>query len=278
MAACARSREVLVLLAGALAACSLAYPLDAFHEHSGTTVSTEGSAPEPEPEGGSVEAGAPPVFTLRCNDLSPLSKFCDDFERTGVAGDWPSLITNRGGSATLDTNDSRSPLRSLLCTTPGGAGSQQAWLQRSFPEAAGTIMLRFDLKIGARIRSGDMVAGTLIALGTSDTNTFNQEISIKESGTSWLEADYRVNPARFHDHAFTHDLAYGSWQRVTIALHLEGRPPRAIVSLDDDVVVDDPLRFPVSRSPFLLQIGTIYATDSSEPTTLHVDNVALDWQ
>src|SRR5262249_9187499 len=137
MPARARLRELLVPLAGALAACSIAFPMDSYRGHPGGAMDAD------VPEGGDggqagIDAGdgGPPSFTLHCNELSPIPKFCDDFERTSVIGSWSLVNTALGGSVTLDTNDSRSPSRSLLCSSPGGPGFEEAWLRRSFPEVA----------------------------------------------------------------------------------------------------------------------------------------------
>jgi hypothetical protein len=250
--------------------------MDSFRGHPGAMTSPDGSASEAGGDSGlaAIDAGdgGKPPFTLHCNELSPIPKFCDDFERTSLLGNsWDLDSTSPGGSTTLDTNDSRSPIRSLLCKTPSDTGSLEALLQRSFPDVSANIVLRFDMKIDAALQSGNVIP-VLLGLGSPSASA-NNEMSLHPTGTSWLEADYRVSPARFQDHAFTREPAFGSWERVKVEL----QPSHIKVSLDDDVVVDDPLTYPVSPSRFYLQMG-LDTQEVKEASTLHIDNVALDWQ
>jgi hypothetical protein len=283
MLARARFRALLVLLAGALAACSLAFPMDSFRGPSGAAVEVvDGSAVDAGADSGqaSIDAaddGGPPSFTLHCSERSPIPKYCDDFERTSLLGNsWDAPGYALGGSATLDTNDSRSPIRSLLTTSPGGAGYQSAYLERHFPDVAASIVLGFDLKIAAPLPDGEVIPA-LIGLGT-DGSSANHEISVKPDGSTWLEADYRVNPPRFYSHHFTREPAFGEWEHVTVALQLQtGASPLIKVTFEQDTVIDEPFKFPVSPSSFYLQVGLIYAANVNAAMRVHIDNVTLDW-
>jgi hypothetical protein len=275
-----------VFALGAVGACTIAFPMDDFRAHPAAALdATDGSAGEAGgggndggPSGGEAGDGGPPPYTFHCNELAPAPKFCDDFERTTVLGDWEATGLALGGAVSLDTNDSRSPVRSLLSTTPGGSGYQSAYLHKSFSEVAATIFLRFDMKLDAPLPSGNgNVVPALVGLGPT-SGAANNEISIHPTGTTWLEADYRVMPARFHDHPFAREPKFGQWEHVTVTLQTTGSSPGIKVTFDQDTVIDDPFQFPVSPSSFYLQVGLIYAADVSTPTTLHIDNVALDWQ
>jgi hypothetical protein len=233
---------------------------------------------------GNADAGAVQglrdLSTLHCADMSPQPRFCDDFEHAGPSTGWDGASLSAGGSVTIDSTDSRSPTRSLLCTTPSSTTDTPiANVFRFFPDVMSDIWIRFDWKIASRPVTGRFVFALLRLGRTPDSLPLSFQFDIGPDDPIVLEeADHRTSAnGDFYPHALgAGAVQFGVWQYVQVHLTL-ATSPRVSITIDGNTVVDDGLAAPnPAPSPGALSAGIFYAVPG-DAHTIHFDNITLDY-
>lgn len=249
------------------AGCSLLTDFDALDA---TTVTME-AGPEGDARTADRSDEAQPNDAPTGSDAAacPMTAFCDDFERSGVLGNWTRTSSNDGGTVEIEGVAGARHLKSSIVGRDGG-GAPFAVLRKELAGVVTRVSVECDLSYDRRPvfqNDGNIIVAVIIDNGADKFQLIYLDVKRDESAfvlqdpTAAVQTiDYRAVPFEPGLHHIAIDMTVGGRTRLRV---------------DGPTVLDIPTpAFMQSGTP-ALQVGISGPADPSSSLTLTADNVVF---
>jgi hypothetical protein len=250
--------------------------------------------------------------TFSCANVSPKPFFCDDFESLALSSHWSDVEVDPsgplpGGTIEIDSNASRAGQKSLLADVNEGLRVCDDCIELradlTLPSLQGPTKLitEFDL----RVEQIDPNEGRRIMLfqiwwGTPEEGFTEHTLQLQSSGGSiWTAlvelategqaADSTEQPLQTQtEHQWQQTPALSAWVHVVYTLDVQdaiGTANLARLSVDNAVLFDGPLSFPLHNAKAQMEIGVPWLDmglfrdqDTSKRWRIRYDNVLVRYE
>jgi hypothetical protein len=247
-----------------------------------------------------------------CAVVSPKPYFCDDFESLALSSHWSDVVVYPtdplpGGTIDIDNHAARAGHNSLLVEVNEGLSvcddCIELGAQLTLPNLQGptTLITEFDL----RVEQIDPNEGRSIVLfqtwwGTSEAGFTQHTLQLESSGGSaWtglveiatdgqsLRSTEQPNQT-WTEHQWQQTPMLSEWVHVVYTLDVQdaiGTSNVARLTVDDVVLFDGPLAFPLLNAKAEMEIGVPWVDmslfqeqDVSTPWRIRYDNVLVRYE
>ena len=253
------------------AGCSLLTDFDALDATTVTVAAEAGPAGDARAAVGSDAAQPNDASTGSDAAACPMSAtvFCDDFERSGVLGNWTRTSSNDGGTLEIEGAPGARHFKSSIVGRDGG-GAPFALLRKELAGIVTRISVECDLSYDRRPvfqNDGNIILAVMIDNGADKFQLIYLDVKRDESAFVLQEPTAAVQTIDYRAVAFEPGLHH-----IAIDMTVGGRTR---LRVDGPTVLDIPTpAFMQSGTP-ALQVGISGPADPSSSITLTADNVVF---
>jgi hypothetical protein len=212
-----------------------------------------------------------------CASRPPDAGFCDDFERADPRGPWKRVVESNGGAVAIEpmAGGSRALHASMPLVTSGGVvqarleqplghASRVRWAFRFEADAFPTV----DSGVQLMAIYGDLTGGAF----------FTIYLFVRPSGVSIVDQTFPADASatsEFHEHPLDPPVTAGAPHDLVVDAALTS-PARLTVTVDGATSFDGAISTEIDDADLTLSAGIHYATPTSGPLSLRVDDLAVD--